>query len=333
MTKVNTVIAAALAFALLTPGSAMTQDRAQAQSSALLPDLSPENLKAELAGDKPAFIIISGKTCDACPALAKLAAEYRDVKFYHGSGSAFELPTEILPVFFVNVPVAGVTIQVKRFAPADLEKFVARRVQFAVQQTAVALNVRAIREKIKTTSQPFDEELKQLLRDQEMIWKPYAERIAIERAKADQAAAAYFEQADALELRLLEARNPVRRELQKIRKETDAAVKANPLNADEAARPFRERTRQLELELDSISLKFKPEFEELNGKIAEATKLFLSEASKIESEGNLMIKPHLARIDMANANKERALAPLRLELSKSMQELEKALDESTPESR
>ncbi len=330
MTKTIAVIAAVLAFALplSAPAPASAQVSVQAPSSALLPGLTPQNYKSELAGDKPAFIIISDDNCDACPNLAKLAADYPEVKFYHGNASEFGAAAEILPVFFVNVPSAGVTFEMYRFASDDLRSFIAQRVKFALRQTAVGLKVRAVQDQIKKTSQSFDDELKTLSDEYETLWKPYAERIAIETAKANAIAESFDDQVYDLDMRVFNARNPVRLELIKARREAEAAVKANPPGS-EVTKTLLARTRQLELQLDSISLKFKSEIEELKLKISEATKPFISEATKIEALGKLMLKPHFDQVETVKANKARALEPLRGEYKKSLQELDKTLDEST----
>ena len=253
MTKTIKVIAAALALALPVAVSASPAlAQVQMQSSTPLPVLTIKNLASELGGDKPAFVIVSGATCDACPELERLSAKYPSVKFYRANGGDFDTRVEALPVFLVNVPNVGITFQKTKFATGNLESFVAQRAQFAERQTAAALNLRTVREKIKTVGRPFEDQLQALSAEYVLLWKPYAERIAVAVANEEAAKASFEDELYEFEERLWSVRKPILDELSKVRKQIAAAIKADAQSASyrqtmqELTTSINEEQRQLD---------------------------------------------------------------------------------------
>lgn len=231
MTRKIVVLAAALAAAL--PLSLAVSQTAFAQAqvqslSAPLPVVTPQSVESELAGDKASFVILTGDDCNVCADLARLAAKYPQMKFLQGKGADFQAPDAALPVVIINVPGVGPTFQQEKFATTDLEKFVAEHVDFASRQTAAANKVTAIRESIRTTSQPFDEDLKKLREEFKDLWKPYGDRIEAERAKAEKAAAPFEAQSMALAKKQADERAPLVKKMREIEGRARAAVQADP---------------------------------------------------------------------------------------------------------
>jgi hypothetical protein len=235
MTKTLMVLAAALAVAMPVSIAASQSvfAQAQVQPQVIQPTtVTPQNIEAELAGDKPAIVILGGADCKVCTDIAKLAAKYPQIKFLQGKGSDFQAPDGDLPVIIVNIPDVGPTFQQEQFAPADLEKVIAERAAVAATQTAAALKVRAARDAIKKAAQPFDDELKVLAAEYQELWKPYGERIAAEKAKAQAATAPFEAQYEALDTKIRAAKKPLQEQLAKIGADARAAVQADPQTAE-----------------------------------------------------------------------------------------------------
>lgn len=233
MTKKIVVLAAALAAALSVATSQAAFAQAQVQTqAATLPVVTPQTVDAELAGDKPVFIILTGADCNVCTEIAKLAAKYPQMKFLQGKASDFDSPdvvhVGILPLAIVSVPGVGPTFQQEKFAPADLDKFIAERVTVAMRQTAASNKVSVVRESIKTTSQPFNEDLAKLNAEYKELWKPYADRIEAERLKAAKATAPFEAQLTALSKKANDERDPLVAKLREIEGRARAAVEADP---------------------------------------------------------------------------------------------------------
>jgi hypothetical protein len=234
MTKKMVVLAAALAaslplsFALSKP--VFAQALVQTQSP-VLTVVTPETLETELTGDKPSLVILVGDDCNVCTDLAKLAQKYPQMKFFQGKASDFysdDVLARIVPSVLVYVPGVGATFEQEKFSPADLEKFVAERVSIATRQASASNKVSAIREKIKTESQAFNEDLDKLRAEFTDLWKPYAERIAAERAQAAKAVASFEAQLKALLKKANDERQPILQKLGEVEVRGRAAVEADP---------------------------------------------------------------------------------------------------------
>ncbi|MBK7748892.1 MAG: hypothetical protein IPI39_16755, partial [Candidatus Obscuribacter sp.] len=126
-----------------------------------------------------------------CDELARLSSKYPQVKFFHVRAGDFGVPEDRLPVFFVNLPGFGVAFERYKFADSDLESFVERRVKAAEKQMNALTRLRAVRDKVKSVSQPFDDRLKVLLSDCDRPSKHYLMKCC-RKGKADEAKGGFF---------------------------------------------------------------------------------------------------------------------------------------------
>ncbi len=232
----RTVALIATVFALVMPitchyetAHANTVEQTQYHSLSIL---KPENFKIELAGQKPALLIVAGDTCNLCDELAKLSSKYPQVKFFQVRAGDFDIPEDRLPVFMVNLPGFGVAFERYKFTDNDLPSFVERRVEAAEKQMLALEEVKVVREKIKSVSQPFDDRLKVLLADYDRLSKLYSARSAAELAKAEEAKAAFDDQLYEHELEVFEARRPINVQLARLRREASAAISADRQSAE-----------------------------------------------------------------------------------------------------
>lgn len=205
-----------------------------------LPILNPQNFEIELAGQKPVLLLVAGDTCNLCDELARLSSRYPQVKFFHVSAGDFGVPEDRLPVFIVDLPGFGVVFERHKFMDSNLESFVERRVQAAEKQMNALTRLRAVREKVKSVSQPFDDRLEVLLADYNRLSKHYSDRSAAAMVKADEARAAFEDQVYMLEEEEFEARKHTLEQVIKLRKDASAAV-----NADRESAEYKQRLRDL----------------------------------------------------------------------------------------
>jgi len=205
-----------------------------------LPILNPQNFEIELAGQKPVLLLVAGDTCNLCDELARLSSRYPQVKFFHVRAGDFGVPEDRLPVFIVDLPGFGVVFERHKFTDSNLESFVERRVQAAEKQMNALTRLRAVREKVKSVSQPFDDRLEVLLADYNRLSKHYSDRSAAAMVKADEARAAFEDQVYMLEEEEFEARKHTLEQVIKLRKDASAAV-----NADRESAEYKQRLRDL----------------------------------------------------------------------------------------
>jgi len=205
-----------------------------------LPILNPQNFEIELAGQKPVLLLVAGDTCNLCDELARLSSRYPQVKFFHVRAGDFGVPEDRLPVFIVDLPGFGVVFERHKFMDSNLESFVERRVQAAEKQMNALTRLRAVREKVKSVSQPFDDRLEVLLADYNRLSKHYSDRSAAAMVKADEARAAFEDQVYMLEEEEFEARKHTLEQVIKLRKDASAAV-----NADRESAEYKQRLRDL----------------------------------------------------------------------------------------
>lgn len=205
-----------------------------------LPILNPQNFEIELAGQKPVLLLVAGDTCNLCDELARLSSRYPQVKFFHVRAGDFGVPEDRLPVFIVDLPGFGVVFERHKFTDSNLESFVKRRVQAAEKQMNALTRLRAVREKVKSVSQPFDDRLEVLLADYNRLSKHYSDRSAAAMVKADEARAAFEDQVYMLEEEEFEARKHTLEQVIKLRKDASAAV-----NADRESAEYKQRLRDL----------------------------------------------------------------------------------------
>lgn len=205
-----------------------------------LPILNPQDFEIELAGQKPVLLLVAGDTCNLCDELARLSSRYPQVKFFHVRAGDFGVPEDRLPVFIVDLPGFGVVFERHKFMDSNLESFVERRVQAAEKQMNALTRLRAVREKVKSVSQPFDDRLEVLLADYNRLSKHYSDRSAAAMVKADEARAAFEDQVYMLEEEEFEARKHTLEQVIKLRKDASAAV-----NADRESAEYKQRLRDL----------------------------------------------------------------------------------------
>lgn len=205
-----------------------------------LPILNPQNFEIELAGQKPVLLLVAGDTCNLCDELARLSSRYPQVKFFHVRAGDFGVPEDRLPVFIVDLPGFGVVFERHKFTDSNLESFVERRVQAAEKQMNALTRLRAVREKVKSVSQPFDDRLEVLLADYNRLSKHYSDRSAAAMVKADEARAAFEDQVYMLEEEEFEARKHTLEQVIKLRKDASTAV-----NADRESAEYKQRLRDL----------------------------------------------------------------------------------------
>lgn len=343
MTRKIVVLAAALAaalpFSLAVSQTAFAQAQVQSQPASL-PTVTPQSIESELAGVKPAFVILTGDDCTVCTELAKLAVKYPQVKFLQGKGSDFQAPEAALPVVIISVPGVGPTFQQEKFATADLEKFVAKRVDFASRQAAASSKVVEIRENIKAASKPFDEDLKKLREEFQDLWKPYGERIAIERAKAEKAAAPFEAQSMALAKKQADERAPIIRKMRELEARARAAVESDPESVAhlKTVTDLRKSFAAAETELEQLKEKgvdgkdaaytavtakmaaLEKTFSETIGaaraRSAEVMKPFIEEAKPLAAQLEAVNKKFEPQVDDLNSKIEAATKPFATEAAK-----------------
>lgn len=295
---------ASTALATLAPSSAFAADPAQAtaqQAASTLEKLTPENVRENMGGDKPVFVIVTGANCATCPALVSAlageAAKHDGLKILEANGADFGVPDSVLPLVITNVPGVGQTFAQENFAaPADMGAFVAQRVDLATKTAAAARAVSDVEAKIETATEPFAAEradlakranaaLQPLKDEAATVAKPFQDQIAEVTQRREAAIASFV-------VELNNAKNEA---------EYTAAVQ----KIRDASKPFADEVAGIKT------------------KLAEAIK-------PIQKRADVLLKPFKDEAAKIEERKTAALAPLNEELSKAEEALQALVAQDVP---
>jgi hypothetical protein len=310
--------------------SAPTQTVAAAPA---LTTITRDNIEAEiLKSDKPALVLVTSPNCSSCAstssALAAQAAKHPEWKFAQADAADLgSIPAEATPFITIVVPGVGQTYSKENFVePADMDAFIAKRVEVVGKITAEQKRLEALKAEIATKSKPFTDEMADLQAQANTLAKPFQDRLAavaadqkkalepLQKELADVHArrnavdkpfddqvkeiAARREAAtadlntewQALTKQVREARRSGVKADDPSLKEPMARITAIEAEYDVKAKPFNDEIKAVSDKADAARKPFYAEEDAVEAKIDAATAPFNTQRQQIRAEGTEAIK-------------------------------------------
>lgn len=366
-------LAAALAVAapaLIASGAyAQTTDTAipsavtQSQAPALL-TITQANVEAEIMkADKPSLVLVTSPNCADCSALTAAfqaqAAKHPEWKFATADAAGMGIEVKDAPLVVVVVPGVGPTFSKAKFAaPADMDVFMAERMDKVAKINAAKAKVDALQTQVNDKNKPFEDEMKALNEQAKVISKPFADRQAAvnaDRAKAleplekqrdeisarlDAAQKPFYDKIPEIESRMNAATKPMNEEFQALNKqisdmrskgvsEGDPAMKKATerkvaLRAEYSAttKPFHDELNAAYAGADTAGAPIEKEMDAVRAEMQKTAKPFNEQRAKIRNENNEALKDLRTKAADVQQRAKAALGTLPAELNQAEGELE-----------